>query len=206
MRRSPAHFLLPALAAGFLPVAALGIPGPEAPPAVLPKGPEKRVFVRPKVRVALFTHEKTALLEPECERIAAFLARYAAAKLTDDVLNGNAAAQAKGRLLLTISQHLQPLNAPAVHCGLRWLDGKRPSLPPPDEDVRTFSNFLLSAAKRQSDNPTPARDVLARILIRLAADLDPENEPAVYASEIQDRDGKAPPFRDLLEGSLGKDW
>ena len=40
-------------------------------------GGEKRAFVRPVVPVALFTPEKTALLEPECERIATFLARYA---------------------------------------------------------------------------------------------------------------------------------
>jgi hypothetical protein len=166
----------------------------------------KRAFVRPNVPVARFTHEKTALLEPECERIASFLARYAAEKLTDEVLEGSAPALARGRLLLAVSLHLQPLNAPAVHCGLRWLDGKRPTLPPPGEDVRVFSNFLLSAAKRQADKPSPARDALARTLVRLAADIDPENEDAVYASELQDRAGKSPPLRELLDGTLGKDW
>jgi hypothetical protein len=178
-------------------------PSKKAPPAG--EG-ERKVFVRPLVPVALFTPEKTALLEPECERIASFLARYAAEKLTDDVLNGSATARARGRLLLTVSMHLQPMNPSAVHCGLRWLDGQRPSLPPPGEPLRVFSNFLLSAAQRQSDKPAPAREALARVLIRLAADLDPENEDAIYASELQDRDGKAPPLRELLDGTLGKAW
>ena len=175
----------------------------KAPPA---SGGEKRAFVRPVVPVALFTPEKTALLEPECERIATFLARYAAEKLTDDVLKGSAMARAKGRLLLTVSLHLQPMSPSAVHCGLRWLDGQRPSLPPPGEPLRVFTNFLLSAAKRQGDKPAPAREALARVLIRLAADLDPENEDAIFASEMQDKEGKAPPLRELLDGTLGKDW
>lgn len=168
--------------------------------------PEKRAFVRPNVPAALFTHEKTALIEPECERIASFLARHAAQQFTAAVLRGNAEARSQGRLLLTVSLHLQPLNASAVHCGQRWADGKAPTLPPPDENLRLFSSFLLSAARRQADKPAPAREALARILIRLAADLDPENEDAVFASEVQDRDGLAPPLRELLEGTLGKDW
>jgi|GEM_PF-4826996 len=190
-----------------LSLAAVSAPAQEAPKKAPPAGETgKRAFVRPYVPVARFTPEKTALLEPECERIATFLARYAAEKLTDDVLKGSTAARARGRLLLAVSQHLQPMNPSAVHCGLRWLDGQRPSLPPPGEPLRVFSNFLLSAAKRQANKPGPAREALARILIRLAADIDPESDDAVYASEVQDRDGKAPPLRELLEGTLGKDW
>ena len=111
-----------------------------------------------------------------------------------------------GRLLLAVSQHLQPGNGSAVHCATRWLDGKAPSLAPPDDNLRVFSGFLLSAARRQADKPSPAREALARMLIRLAADIDPENEDAVYASEIQDRDGKAPPLKELLNGTLGNGW
>ena len=177
-----------------------------APPPPAEAEPPVRAFVRPKVPVALFTHDKTALLEPECERIATFLARYAAEKYTAGVLRGEASARAQGRLLLTISQHLQPLNASAIHVGLHWLDGREPNLPPPGEDLHLFAAFLLSAAQRQADKPAPTRETLARIFIRLAADLDPQNEDAVYASEHQDHDGKAPPLRELLAGTLGKGW
>ena len=167
---------------------------------------EPHSFVRPKVPAALFTHEKTALLEPECERIASFLARYAAREYTAAVLRADAPARSRARLLLTVSLHLQPLNAPAVHCGQRWADGQPPNLPPPAEDLRVFTNVLLSAARRQTDKSSPARETLSRILIRLAADLDPENEDAILASELQDRNGQSPPLRELLEGSLGSDW
>ncbi|HEX2748507.1 MAG TPA: hypothetical protein VHM91_10945 [Verrucomicrobiales bacterium] len=168
--------------------------------------PPKRIFVRPNVPAALFTSDKTALLEPECERIAVYLARYAAEKYTAGVLRGEPEAMTKGRLLLAISLHLQPMNGNAVQCATRWLDGKEPTLPPPQENLRVFSNFLLSAAVRQMDKPAPAREALSRILNRLAADLDPENEDAIYASEIQDRDGKAPPLKEILSGTLGSGW
>ena len=196
----------PAFLLAFLGAAPLTAQEPpkSAPPAAAET--EKRPFVRPWVPAALFTHEQTALLEPECERIAAFLARHAAREYTTAVLRGDAAARTRGRLFLTISLHLQPLNAPAVHCGQRWADGQSPSLPPPGDDLRVFSNFLLTAAARQADKPTPARETLARVLIRLAADLDPRNEAAIFASELQDRAGQSPPLRELLDGALGKDW
>lgn len=177
-----------------------------APPVRPPESGERRVFVRPKVPVSLFTHQQTALLEPECERIATFLARYAAEKYTEGVLRGDPEALGRGRLLLTVSRHLQAQNASAVHCATRWMDGKAPTLPPPGEDVGVFASFLLTAAQRQSDKATPAREALARILTRIAADLAPQNEDAVYASEAQDLAGKAPPLRELLDGTLGRDW
>jgi hypothetical protein len=182
-------------------------PGPAQEKPAAPAEPARgRTFVRPNVPVALFTPAKTALLEPECERIASFLARYAAEKYTAGVLRGDAAAMTGGRLLLAISQHLVPMNSAAVHCATRWMDRKEPSLPPPEENLQEFSGFLLSAAHRQADKPTPAREALARVLTTLAADLDPENEDAVYASEIQDRDGKVPPMKELLGGTLGTGW
>jgi hypothetical protein len=164
--------------------------------------PGRTTFAKPKVPVALFTHEKTALLAPECERIASFLARYAAARHTAGILRGDRKAMNQGRLLLTVSLHLAPLNAAAVHGANAWSEGEAPKLPPPGEDLRLFTNFLLSAAQRQAGEAGTAREVLARVLIRLAADLDPENEDAIYASERQDRDGKAPPLRELLEGTV----
>ncbi|HWB05953.1 MAG TPA: hypothetical protein VG796_23225 [Verrucomicrobiales bacterium] len=194
------------ISASFAQEKTVPAPSPSAAPAVSPPAAQKRTFVRPNVPAALFTPEKTALLEPECERIASFLARYAAEKYTAGVLRGEATAVSQGRLFLTISLHLQPLNASAVHCTTRWIDGKEPSLPAPGDNLRVFSGFLLSAAKRQADKSTPAREALGRILTRLAADLDPGNEDAVYASEIQDRDDKTPPLKELLSGTLGRGW
>ena len=164
--------------------------------------PETKTFATPKVPAALFTHDKTALLAPECERIASFLARHAAEQYTAAVLRGDSKAMTQGRLLLTVSLHLAPLNAAAVHCADSWSEGRSPSLPPPGEDLRILTSFMVSAAQRQAGAPGTAREVLARILIRLAADLDPANEDAIYASELQDRAGHAPPLRELLEGTV----
>jgi hypothetical protein len=182
-------------------LAAAGLAGAQEAPSV-ELAPANRAFLRPKVPVPLFTHHKTALLEVECERIAAFLARHAAEKYTAAVLRGEKEATSQGRLLLTISLHLAPLNAAAVHCCDRWTEGKAPTLPSPGEELQTFSTFLLLAAQRQGGEPGSAREALARVLTRLAADFDPRNEDAIFASEVQDRAGKTPPLRELLEGSL----
>ncbi len=164
--------------------------------------PGKPAFAKPKVPAALFTHEKTALLAPECERIASFLAKHAAERFTPGILRGDRAAMREGRLLLTVSLHLAPLNAAAVHCADAWSEGRAPRLPAAGENLRVFSGFMLRAAQRQEGEPGSAREVLGRVLIRLAADLDPKNEDAIYASEMQDLAGKAPPLRELLDGTL----
>lgn len=182
------------------PAAPAAVPAPVFPTTDL--APEHRAFIKPKVPVPLFTPAKTALLEVECERIALFLARQAAEKYTAAVLRGEREAMSEGRLMLTISLHLMPLNASAVHCSDCWAEGKSPSLPPPGEDMRAFSSFLLMAAQRQGGEAGSARETLGRVLNRLAADYDPKNEDAVYASEMQDRAGKAPPLRELLEGTV----
>jgi hypothetical protein len=159
-------------------------------------------FTKPRVPDALFTPGHTALLEPECARIATFLARYAARHCSAGVLRGEPETVARGRLLLTVSLHLQPLNPSAVHCSTRWLDGQEPALAPEEENLRVFTDFLLAAAARQPAKPAPGQEMLARVLNRLAADFDPRNEAAVLASELQDRDGRTPPFRALLEGTV----
>ncbi len=184
----------------FLFIVAVPLKAQDAP--AVPEAPRTLRFAKPRVPVALFTPESTALLQPECDRIATRLARYAAHHCTAGVLRREPEAVARGRLLLTISLHLQPLNASATHCTLRWLDGKAPALAPEEEDLRLFSDFLCSVANREPAPNRPSQELLARVLRRLAADLSPENEAAVLASELQDQDGKAPPFRELLEGSL----
>lgn len=184
--------------------------GQEAPPADVPPtaapAVPARPFLRPVVPRPLFTHTTTVLLEPECERIATWLARYAAREFTAGVLRGDAEAQARGRLFLTISSHLQPRNVSAVHCANRWAEGKVPDLAPPAEDGKIFVAFLMSATGRLQQKGGPHNETLARVLTRLAADLDPENTEAVLASELQDQQRKTPPFKQLLDGTIGQDW
>jgi hypothetical protein len=62
----------------------------------------------------------------------------------------------------------------------------------------------MRAADRKAADPGAAerQALLARFLIRLAADADPENAEAVYRSERQDREGLGPPWKSLLAGRL----
>ena len=174
---------------------------------VSPAAAAPEAFVRPRIDAALFTHEHTALLAPECGRIATWLARHAAATLTDRVLAGDAAAIEEGRRLLALALHLEPGNAAAVQTGLRWTDGKRPELPPPAENLRVFSDFLVSAAARTPTGSGTAvlerHALLGRFLVAIAADADPDNSGAVAAAERQARRGKGPPWRALVAGRLG---
>ena len=172
-----------------------------------PTAAAAEVFVRPRIDAALFTHEHTALLAPECGRIATWLSRHAAATLTDRVLAGDAAAIEDGRRLLALALHLEPGNPAAVQTGLRWTDGKRPAVPPPAENLRVFTDFLVSAAARTpSGSGTDVLErhaLLSRFLVAVAADADPANATAVAAAERLARRGKGPPWRALLAGRLG---
>ena len=170
-----------------------------------PPTPKPAPFPQPKIRLAIFTHELTALLQPECERIATWLARYAAASLSPAILSGNTDAAESARRLLTLALHLDPGNASVARAALRWNEGQSPDLPPADENLRVLTDFLVRAAERKSSTPaTTARQaLLARFLIRIAADADPLNESAVHRSELNDRNGLGPPWRSLMAGRLG---
>ena len=167
--------------------------------------PKPAPFPQPKIRLAIFTHELTALLQPECERIATWLARYAATSLSPAILSGNTDAAESARRLLTLALHLDPGNASVARAALRWNEGQSPDLPPADENLRVLTDFLVRAAERKSSTPaTTARQaLLARFLIRIAADADPLNESAVHRSELNDRNGLGPPWRSLMAGRLG---
>ena len=167
--------------------------------------PKPAPFAQPKIRLAIFTHELTALLQPECERIATWLARYAATSLSTAILSGNTDAAESARRLLTLALHLDPGNASVARAALRWNEGQSPDLPPADENLRVLTDFLVRAAERKSSTPaTTARQaLLARFLIRIAADADPLNESAVHRSELNDRNGLGPPWRSLMAGRLG---
>lgn len=168
------------------------------------EGAGRVVFAKPVVGRALFSHEETALLQVECERVAGWLARRAAADLTLGVLGGSGEAVERGRRMLALAMHLDPANALVARVADRWVDGKDPELSGPDENLRVFTDFLVRVSERKAANPEAAgrQALLARFLVRLAADVDPGNEEAVYRSERQDREGQGPPWKSLLAGRL----
>lgn len=169
------------------------------------EGAGRVVFAKPVVGLALFGHEETALLQVECERVAGWLARRAAVDLTLGVLGGSGEAVEQGRRMLALAMYLDPANALAARVADRWVDGKDPELAGPDENLRVFTDFLVRVSERKAANPGAAgrQALLARFLVRLAADVDPGNEEAVYRSERQDREGQGPPWKSLLAGRLG---
>lgn len=169
------------------------------------EGSSRVVFVKPVLGRALFSHEETALLQVECERVAGWLARRAAVDLTLGVLGGSGAAVERGRRMLALAMHLDPANVLVARVADRWGDGKDPELAGPDENLRVFTDFLVRVSERKAANPEAAgrQALLARFLVRLAADVDPGNEEAVYRSERQDREGQGPPWKSLLAGRLG---
>jgi hypothetical protein len=60
------------------------------------EGSSRVVFVKPVLGRALFSHEETALLQVECERVAGWLARRAAVDLTRGGRGGGGGAGGAG--------------------------------------------------------------------------------------------------------------
>ncbi len=155
-------------------------------------------FIRPDIRDALFTHERTALLAIECERIANNIVRHAIARHSAGILRKEDASIREGRRLLALALHLHPANPAAIATGLAWLDGKEPFPLPEMETPAVFSAFLLAAASRQSAKAAPDRHPLPAFLILLAADVDPANADAVYLAERMAATHNAPQWKLLL--------
>jgi hypothetical protein len=111
------------------------------------------------------------------------------------------ALRSQSQVLISIDT----MKASVARAALRWNEGQSPNLPPPDENLRVLTDFLVRAAERKSSSPATSdrQALLARFLVRIAADADPLNESAVHRSELNDRNGLGPPWRSLMAGRLG---
>lgn len=136
----------------------------------------------PEVAVSIFTQE-LQMLDTERDDLSTQLAAAASNRVTQAQASPDALRQA--RRLLALALHLSPRNKRAVIVNFQLAKGV---LPPPAESRYTpqaFSRLLLTRGQLLITQGGEQNRKLSRYFIQLSAELDPKNDDAVYASELQ---------------------
>lgn len=130
----------------------------------------------------LFT-DKLGMLDREREDYAGNLA----AEATHRVMRGKASAAslAEARRLLGLALQLSPRNRKALVLNFQLSRGVLPETKPDGYDPEVLARLLFTRAELLRQQGGEENVLLARAFVEISAELDPKNEDAVYASELQ---------------------
>ncbi len=136
----------------------------------------------PKVERSVFNRD-LGMLDAERDEYATNLA----------VVAGNTVAEAKAtpasladaRKMLALALQLSPRNKKAVVLNFQLAKGVLPERAEGNYSPEVFARLILSRGQLLEKQGGVENEALARYFIQLAAELDPKNEDAVYASEVQ---------------------
>lgn len=135
----------------------------------------------PKVAKSMFSPD-LGMLDSERDEYATNLATYAASQFAADKGGGKSADDA--RRFLGLALHLSPRNKKAIVVGFQLSKGIIPEATEGQYTPQAFSRLLLTRGQLLEKQGGAENKKLARYFIQLAAELDPRNEDAVYASEV----------------------
>ncbi len=136
----------------------------------------------PAVGKGLFS-DKLGMLDREREDYADNLA----AEATNRVMRGKASAAslAEARRLLGLALQLAPRNRKALVLNFQLSRGVLPEIKPEGYDPEVLARLLFTRAELLRQQGGEENLLLSRAFVEIAAELDPKNEDAVYASELQ---------------------
>lgn len=136
----------------------------------------------PKVKVSFFSNE-LGLLESEREDYATNLAIIASNHVAET--KAAPAAVMEARRMIGLSLQLSPRNKKAVVANFQLAKGVLPERAEGSYTPQTFARLLLTRGQVLEKQEGDENKKVARYFIQLAAELDPKNEDAVYASEVE---------------------
>jgi hypothetical protein len=150
----------------------------------------------PQVVVSVFSHEM-GLLATEREEYATNLATHA----SNTIARGKAspASLAAGRRLLGLALQLSPRNRRAVVLNFQLSKGLLPEITESSYSPEVLARLLLTRGQLLEKQGGMENQMLARYFIPLAAEMDPKNEDAVYASEVLRLDHGMPDWAALSD-------
>ena len=130
----------------------------------------------------MFTSE-LGMLDSERDEYATSLATNAA----NDVVATKASPQslADARRMLALAFHLSPRNKRAVVINFQFAKGIFPEVTQANYSTQSLARLLLSRGQLLEKQGGEENKRAARLFVALAAGMDPKNEDAVYASELQ---------------------
>jgi hypothetical protein len=134
-----------------------------------------------KVPVSAFTRD-LGMLDAERDEYATNLANCAASGITQS--KASPASLERGQRLLAVALNLSPRNRRAIIVNFQLAKGMLPDEVKGDYSPQVLARLLLTRGQLLFKTESQENRLLARMFFQLAAELDPKNEDAVYASEV----------------------
>jgi hypothetical protein len=151
-------------------------------------------FEAPKIAPGLW--KDIDMLETEREEYATNLATCAGNRVAS--AKASAASLLDAKRLLAVSLHLSPRNRKALVTIFQLGKGLLPEMTEGDYSPQVFARLLLARGQSLEKQTSPENQSLGRVFIELAAQIDPKNEDAVYASEVNRLDHGAVDWNALM--------
>ena len=140
------------------------------------------VWDPPKVVASVFTRD-LGLLDSERDEYATNLAAYASNRVA--AAKATPASLADARRLLALALQLSPRNKRAVVVNFQLAKGVLPEAAEGNYSPPVLARLILTRGQLLEKQGGDQNQRLARFFIQLAAEMDPKNDDAVYASEVQ---------------------
>lgn len=165
------------------------------------EGAKSFAWNAPKVAVSVFTRD-LGMLDSEREEYATNLATLAANRVVSS--KATASALADARRILALALQLSPRNKRAVVVNFQLTKGLLPEVTDGAYSPQVFARLILTRGQLLTKQGGEENQKLARYFIQLAAELDPKNDDAVYASELQRLDHGALDWTPITDPEASK--
>ncbi|MEI7908648.1 MAG: hypothetical protein WCK77_03330 [Verrucomicrobiota bacterium] len=143
--------------------------------------PKTFVWAPLKIQASAFTSD-LGMLDAERQEYATNLANCAATGIVQ--AQAAPASLELGRRLLTLALNLSPRNKRAIILNYQLGKGMLPEVAKGDYSPQVLARLLLTRGQLLAKQDSPENLLLSRIFFQVSAELDPKNEDAVYASEV----------------------
>ena len=138
-----------------------------------------------KIQFSAFSAD-LGMLDAERQEYATNLANCAATGILQT--KASPASLELARRLMTLALNLSPRNKRAIILNFQLGKGMLPEAAKGDYSPQVLARLLLTRGQLLAKQESPENLTLARMFFQLAAELDPKNEDAVYASEVDHLD------------------
>jgi len=146
------------------------------------------------IRKSIFSQD-LVMLDSERDQYASNLAAYTANQISES--GASIESVSHGRKVLALAMQLSPRNKQALVTQFQLGKGIVPEKTASDYSPQVFARLLLTRGQLLLQQPEGENHLLAHYLIQLAAEIDPRNEDAVYASELIRLDNGSPDWSKL---------
>ena len=127
--------------------------------------------------------ERLGMLDRERGEYATHLATFAANLVAES--EASEVSLTEARRLLALALHRSPRNRKALVVNYQLRSGILPEPTPGDYSAGVLARLLATRAELLQREGGAQNELLARCFVELAARMDPRNEDAVYAAELQ---------------------